>query len=235
MATRLRCPYCGHGLGSEPCKVCPACGKGMRTPDSVLPLGRRDASRRSRELIRQDAERVRKHLMQVPAGLVRQKLSMLAGILIGMLLLGWMMVGRVKAPPGRVAGGSPLATASRELDVLRIALEQFRRDCGRLPTAAEGLTALVLDPGLEGWQGPYVTLVQRDPWHHRYVYDVRGGGEVILFSAGPDGQQGTADDLLSEAPLPEEIPPSGLSAATSAVPAGAADGEPALPRVRWAR
>ena len=37
----------------------------------------------------------------------------------------------------------------------RNGLEKFRKDVGRYPTQAEGLEALVKDPGVAGWRGPY--------------------------------------------------------------------------------
>ena len=94
---------------------------------------------------------------------------------------------------------SPEITAASELNALRIALERFRHDCGRYPHVGEGLKALVLNPGVTGWGGPYVNLVKRDPWHMRYVYDP-GHGEVVLFSCGRDKKPGTSDDLRPNAP-----------------------------------
>jgi Type II secretion system (T2SS), protein G len=32
----------------------------------------------------------------------------------------------------------------------------FRLDCGRFPTEQEGLMALLVNPGLDGWKGPYL-------------------------------------------------------------------------------
>ncbi|MGO8927651.1 MAG: type II secretion system protein GspG [Limisphaerales bacterium] len=42
----------------------------------------------------------------------------------------------------------------RSDDVMQ-ALNRFEADCGRFPTTAEGLSALVEDPGVAGWKGPY--------------------------------------------------------------------------------
>ena len=56
------------------------------------------------------------------------------------------------------------ATAAR-IDVANIqaALEDFEVDTGRLPTAGEGLAALVSPPtGLDRWRGPYLRRIPID-------------------------------------------------------------------------
>jgi len=89
----------------------------------------------------------------------------------------------------------------RELDTLTDGLLAFYEDTGRFPTEGEGLGALVGDPGVNGWQGPYVgddhgapvTAVTRDQFNHAYVYDVApittppGVADVLIVSAGADG------------------------------------------------
>jgi type II secretion system protein G len=196
----LRCPYCGHLLGGNPHAVCPACGKTMIVPGHLRPGPERQAGKQAKEAIRREADRVRKQMTTLPDGLVRQRLSLMGTILVGMLLLGWMIVGQAKAP-----ARPPVFKAMKELNVLRIALEMFKRDCGRYPTPEEGIKALVVNPGTSGWKGPYVTHVQSDPWHHPYVY-ASVSNRVGLLSLGPDGKRGSPDDIESDTPSPEEIP-----------------------------
>lgn len=95
------------------------------------------------------------------------------------------------APTGR----SNVDVASRELAVLQTALTQFTADCGRAPTDEEGLLALLNNPGLFGWKASYVTLLRPDPWGHWYVYRRSATNQWELLSLGPDGIEGTADDL----------------------------------------
>jgi len=81
---------------------------------------------------------------------------------------------------------------------LSLALDLFEHDCGRYPTNDEGLSALVIDPGISGWKGPYVKgQLSRDPWGTHYMYSLHSedSGRYIISSAGPDGQTGTGDDL----------------------------------------
>jgi hypothetical protein len=81
------------------------------------------------------------------------------------------------------------------------ALVAFNLDCGRYPTASEGLPALLKDPGALGWRGPYieggtnrVSWVISDEWGTPLRYVV-SNGEVTVTSAGSDKTFGTSDDL----------------------------------------
>ena len=40
-----------------------------------------------------------------------------------------------------------------------------------------------------------------DPWGNKYVYRIREG-EPFIFSSGPDGKEGTEDDVSENADLP---------------------------------
>ena len=76
------------------------------------------------------------------------------------------------------------------------ALNNFYRDCGAFPTEERGLTALCTDPGLEGWNGPYIPCSDYldDLWHHRFQYALRDDAPLV-WSSGPDGISGTDDDI----------------------------------------
>lgn len=77
------------------------------------------------------------------------------------------------------------------------ALEFFRKDNGRYPSTAEGLGSLLTPPAnCDGWRGPYVMHVRNDGWGHPYVYRLRPDGRSFdIYSCGPDGINGTADDI----------------------------------------
>lgn len=79
------------------------------------------------------------------------------------------------------------------------ALALFKTDTGRYPTTAEGLDALVADPGVRGWhKGGYLEQdkVPLDPWGNRYVYQSpgRNSRDLDIVSYGRDGQPGGNDD-----------------------------------------
>ncbi len=80
------------------------------------------------------------------------------------------------------------------------ALDLFKADTGQYPTSDQGLNALITNPGTPRWNGNYLknqSSIPLDPWGHPYVYKSPGsdGREYEVFSAGPDGQPGTPDDI----------------------------------------
>ena len=82
---------------------------------------------------------------------------------------------------------------------LRPAVNAFKVDCGRLPTTSEGLAALLSNPGLATWRGPYLAsaTVPTDQWRTGFRYEA-GTNYVIIRSAGPDKIFGTRDDITKE-------------------------------------
>ncbi len=91
-----------------------------------------------------------------------------------------------------------LQAARLQVENLAMSLDAFSFDCARFPTAAEGLGALRDTPGDAGWKGPYLKrALPPDPWHGAYVYFQPGsrGTDYDVFSAGPDHQSGTEDDI----------------------------------------
>jgi general secretion pathway protein G len=94
-------------------------------------------------------------------------------------------------------GKSEVSVARAQIDALEKALDQYRLDTGRYPTAEQGLKGLVERPANEPkWAGPYLRReVPLDPWGKPYVYKVPGEkSEFELFSLGRDGQPGGSGD-----------------------------------------
>ena len=93
------------------------------------------------------------------------------------------------------------SAAQTDVVNLSTAVDAFARDTGRYPKAAEGFPALVSPPGgLPGWNGPYVDRLINDPWGHPFVYRLggpRGGAGYRVLSMGPDGWQGSSDDIIA--------------------------------------
>jgi general secretion pathway protein G len=122
---------------------------------------------------------------------------MLVIIIIGVLVA-------MVAP--RLAGRSQQAKeAAARADIqanLSTALDLFEMHHGRYPTTAEGLAALRTAPaGASDWKGPYLKRpVPLDPWGKPYGYRSPGQHnreDYDLFSTGPDGVEGTADDIAN--------------------------------------
>jgi general secretion pathway protein G len=89
------------------------------------------------------------------------------------------------------------------LKALHAAVNQFRMDATRFPTEDEGLMALIEQPSdVTIWEpGGYLetTELPLDGWGHEFIYETFPGGErqFQIRSMGPDGEEGTEDDLLS--------------------------------------
>lgn len=99
-------------------------------------------------------------------------------------------------------GKAKRGTARTQMAQIEAALDGFRLDVGRYPSSSEGLAALERDPGVKGWDGPYLKKsVPADPWQNPYVYVAPGSrAEFELSSYGLDGQPGgtgEAEDINS--------------------------------------
>ena len=82
---------------------------------------------------------------------------------------------------------------------LSLAIDLFEQDVGRLPSNDEGLQALVGNPGVPGWRGPYLKNgLKPDPWGTPYSYTLDTTTEhlYIVASAGADRAFSTDDDIL---------------------------------------
>lgn len=79
------------------------------------------------------------------------------------------------------------------------ALKMYYLDNNRYPTAEEGLAALIAKPSsASNWKGPYLEKDPSDPWGQKYRYRYPGSHTVLgldVWSVGPDGQDGTEDDV----------------------------------------
>ncbi len=153
-----------------------------------------------RDKIGRESDRQRRALFAPEDLRLSRRPAVLGGFLLFLLLVGGLLVGRANrmSTPEETQRFNREEKAGRELYALRIALERFREATGRYPTEAEGLKALVVDPGVPGWNGNYVTVVKPDPWSTPYHYALTPDGPD-LRSCGPDRQPFTADDILPDA------------------------------------
>lgn len=107
-------------------------------------------------------------------------------VILGLLaaLVGPRLFGHV--------GKSQQQAAKLQIGMIEEALDAFRLDIGRYPTTQEGLAALTANPGIDGWDGPYLKKgLPNDPWKKPYQYQVPGThGDYDLFSYGADGAPG---------------------------------------------
>jgi general secretion pathway protein G len=109
-------------------------------------------------------------------------------IILGLLagLVGPRLFGRV--------GQSRQATARAQIELLGAALDQYSLDVGTYPPSSVGLEALVRNPNIASWNGPYLkkNAIPADPWGNPYQYKCCPGdhGEYDLWSDGADGKPG---------------------------------------------
>lgn len=95
-----------------------------------------------------------------------------------------------------------------QFDQIGGAMDQFKLDMKRYPSEEEGLAALwskgaiTNEDDAANWRGPYLKeAVSKDKWNHDLIYHypgtLRGEQYYDLISVGPDGQEGTADDITN--------------------------------------
>lgn len=190
----LRCPYCRKTFGPEPATHCPHCGRVSVVPAAMRKTTFRERQR-MREKIARDAEHRRRQIISADPRFGRSP-AMLWLAIVTLVVLGALLVGRAnRITPAEGQWISREARATRELEVLRIALERFHEDTGRYPTGAEGLKALVLNPGVPGWDRNYVNVIKPDPWRTPYRYTLTPEGPQVR-SSGPDRKPSTVDDIM---------------------------------------
>ncbi len=100
--------------------------------------------------------------------------------------------------------------AKTQIGLFRTALEKYALDMNTFPTSEQGLDVLIVKPtDLEdedqaNWAGPYITTTSkeapRDPWGHEYNYEFPSTHDSEypdIWSVGPDGKEGSEDDIVN--------------------------------------
>jgi general secretion pathway protein G len=112
---------------------------------------------------------------------------------------------------GGIREGARVDTTKVLVQEVENALDTYSMQIGHYPTEEEGgLKALIEKPNFsdeklaEKWRGPYIKTEARDSWNNALNYQVvtgsaseNGGKGYKLWSNGPDGQDGTDDDIKS--------------------------------------
>jgi general secretion pathway protein G len=132
---------------------------------------------------------------------LRTRLDALAGnrgfslieLLVVIIILG-LLAGLVGPRLFSRVGQSKQAAARAQIELFSAALDQYRLDVGAYPASAAGLEALVRNPNVSDWSGPYLkkNLVPLDPWGKPYQYKCCPGdhGDFDIWSLGADGAPG---------------------------------------------
>lgn len=105
---------------------------------------------------------------------------------------------------GEQKGKAQEARVAADIMAITTTLEMYKLNAGIYPTAEQGLQALIDKPGRDPVPKMWVRMLDKiplDPWGNPYRYRPPGGkqpGKPEVFSAGPDGKDGTADDLTGK-------------------------------------
>jgi general secretion pathway protein G len=116
-----------------------------------------------------------------------------------------------------------ISAAQSQIKLLRSCLQHYMLDMKEFPTTDQGLKALIEKPAdlsddkSKRWDGPYIEGedLPKDPWGHEYQYEypsthssgdsAQSSGDTTkassdypdIWSFGPDGEDGTDDDIVS--------------------------------------
>jgi len=131
------------------------------------------------------------------AGPFRPLILVLIGVLVAGLWVGLWFLRPFAADSTKVYAE---ALTQQRLTAVADALDGFKKDMGRYPTAEEGLRALIKEPPAGGkWLGPYIasTYVKNgavvDAAGKPFGYRIEGGDHVLV-APGKDGLVGSGDD-----------------------------------------
>ena len=102
----------------------------------------------------------------------------------------------------RIAGSSERArVTAATTDInggIKSALGAYEVDNGFYPRSLQDL--ITAPSNAKNWHGPYLDRLPQDPWGNPYVYYFPGkhsANSYDLLSVGPDGKEGTDDDIVS--------------------------------------
>lgn len=126
-------------------------------------------------------------------------------VVLGILVLLATMVGP------RILGSRDKAdinATKTQISNFKGALKLYRLDMRTYPSTEEGLAAIIEEPASEDegdskWGGPYLEAedMPADPWGNdfQYAYPPENGkgDQPDIWSMGPDGEDGTDDDITS--------------------------------------
>lgn len=123
--------------------------------------------------------------------------------LMAILIIIGLLAGVVVTKVASKIDQARITTTKANLKILHSAVNQFKMDTGRFPSEELGLLELIEQPtDVINWEpGGYLetTELPQDGWGHEFVYELypESGKQFVIRSFGPDGEEGTEDDLLS--------------------------------------
>ena len=133
-----------------------------------------------------------------PAAIRRRQAGFtLIELLVVLVILG-LLAGLVGPRILSYLGGARSDSTRLQIENFKSALDLYAIDVGGYPTTAQGLKALMANPGgVRGWNGPYLrsNALPDDPWGTAYNYRAPGQhGAFDLYSLGADKREGGSGD-----------------------------------------
>ena len=100
---------------------------------------------------------------------------------------------------GYVARKGDMAKAQGDMEKIKVALEEYKLNYGRYWPSDGAVNSsthggVSLSNALSGYVAD-LRLV--DPWNRSYMYDFIENAQYRMWSYGPDGSDGTSDDIES--------------------------------------
>jgi len=139
--------------------------------------------------------------------------------LIELLIVMAILVLLVSLVGPRILGSkkkADIGATRTQIGLFEASLERYALDMNTFPSTEDGLQALITPPSSDidatetttsttgsKWDGPYVKKMEipPDPWGGAYQYEYPpthgAGDEPDIWSFGPDGEDGTEDDIFN--------------------------------------
>lgn len=121
-------------------------------------------------------------------------------VMIVLAILG-MIIGMVSSNLIGSSDDAKIQSTAIEIRNLESVLDMYKLKAGSYPTTEQGLEALVSAPEIEPIPRNYpeegfIDRLPEDKWGNTYILISPGEtGKYDLYSMGPDGQEGTEDDI----------------------------------------
>lgn len=120
-------------------------------------------------------------------------------VLVILVILGSLTVGMFSSQQKQAA----IRSTRAQVGLFKSPLDSYHLDMGSYPATDDGLNALSQAPSnasnSANWAGPYLEgAIPTDPWGNPYQYQYpgsRNADRYDIWSFGPDGSNGTDDDI----------------------------------------
>lgn len=134
---------------------------------------------------------------RVAAGFTLLEMVIVLGIIA--VLLGGSI-----ALIGGIGDSAKLQRVTSDFNAIGSALKGYKLNGGTYPSTSQGLKALVERPSSNPAPKKWIQVMKKlppDPWDNEYGYKFPGSknaNDFEIISKGPDGQEGTSDDISSQ-------------------------------------